>query len=38
LRMGFIQADALSSLIDRLPKGDYRDYLQRVADDGPIPR
>src|SRR5438270_4405571 len=37
LRMGFIQANELSSLIDRLPKGDYRDYLQRVADDGPIP-
>ena len=37
LRMGFIHAAELSSLIDRLPKGDYRDYLQRVADEGPIP-
>ncbi|PYI90195.1 MAG: glucose-1-phosphate thymidylyltransferase [Verrucomicrobia bacterium] len=37
LRMGFIRAAELSSLIDRLPKGDYRDYLQRVADEGPIP-
>jgi glucose-1-phosphate thymidylyltransferase len=38
LRMGFIQADELSSLIDRLPKGDYREYLQRVAEDGPVLR
>jgi len=37
LRMGFINADGLSSLIDRLPKGDYREYLQRVAEDGPVP-
>jgi glucose-1-phosphate thymidylyltransferase len=37
LRMGFINADVLSSLIDRLPKGDYREYLQRVAEDGPVP-
>ena len=37
LRMGFINADVLSSLIDRLPKGDYREYLQRVAEDGPLP-
>jgi hypothetical protein len=35
--MGFIHADELSSLIDRLPKGDYREYLQRVSEDGPIP-
>lgn len=38
LRMGFIQADELLSLIDRLPKGDYREYLQRVAEDGPVLR
>jgi glucose-1-phosphate thymidylyltransferase len=38
LRMGFIHPDELSSLIDRLPKGDYREYLQRVVEDGPIAR
>jgi len=35
LRMGFIDAHKLTGLIDRLPKGDYRDYVQRVADEGP---
>lgn len=35
LRMGFIDAGALAALIDRLPKGEYRDYVQRVADEGP---
>ena len=34
LRMGFIDAQKLSALIDRLPKGEYREYLQRVADEG----
>ena len=32
LRMGFIDAKQMSGLIDRLPKGDYRDYLGRVAE------
>jgi glucose-1-phosphate thymidylyltransferase len=36
LRMGFIDLGQLSSIIDRLPKGDYREYLQRVAEDGPL--
>jgi glucose-1-phosphate thymidylyltransferase len=36
LRMGFIDLRQLSSIIDRLPKGDYREYLQRVAEDGPL--
>ena len=35
LRMGFIDAHKLIGLIDRLPRGDYRDYVQRVADEGP---
>jgi glucose-1-phosphate thymidylyltransferase len=34
LRMGFIDARKLMVLIDRLPKGEYREYLQRVADEG----
>src|SRR6266550_4110554 len=34
LRMGFIDARKLTALIDRLPKGEYREYLQRVADEG----
>src|SRR2546421_136029 len=34
LRMGFIDALKLTALIDRLPKGEYREYLQRVADEG----
>jgi glucose-1-phosphate thymidylyltransferase len=33
LRMGFIDSRELGALIDRLPKGDYRDYLKRVADE-----
>src|SRR5437899_264489 len=36
LRMGFIDARKLTALIDRLPKGEYREYLQRVADEGPM--
>ena len=34
LRMGFIEPPQLNSLVERLPKGDYRDYLQRVAQEG----
>lgn len=35
LRMGFIDARQLALLIDRLPKGDYREYVERVAAEGP---
>jgi len=35
LRMGFIDGRELAMLIDRLPKGEYREYLQRVAHEGP---
>ena len=35
LRMGFITQAQLSAIIDRLPKGEYRDYLQMVCDEGP---
>jgi glucose-1-phosphate thymidylyltransferase len=35
LRMGFINQSQLSAIIDRLPKGEYRDYLQMVCDEGP---
>jgi glucose-1-phosphate thymidylyltransferase len=34
-RMGFISEKQLSSAIDRLPKGEYRNYLQIVCDEGP---
>jgi len=34
LRMGFIDGKGLARIIDRLPKGDYRDYLQMVCDEG----
>ncbi len=33
LRMDFIEPRELSALIDRLPKGDYREYLTRVAEE-----
>jgi len=33
LRMGFIEQAQLSKIIDRLPKGDYRDYLRMVHDE-----
>lgn len=36
LRMDFIDSQQLSAIIDRLPKGEYRDYLKRVADEGPL--
>jgi glucose-1-phosphate thymidylyltransferase len=35
LRAGFINQSQLSRIIDRLPKGEYRDYLQMVCDEGP---
>ena len=35
LRMGFINQSDLAAIIDRLPKGEYRDYLQMVCDEGP---
>jgi glucose-1-phosphate thymidylyltransferase len=35
LRVGFINQSQLSTIIDRLPKGEYRDYLQMVCDEGP---
>jgi glucose-1-phosphate thymidylyltransferase len=35
LRTGFIDQSQLSKIIDRLPKGEYRDYLQMVCDEGP---
>jgi glucose-1-phosphate thymidylyltransferase len=35
LRTGFINQSQLSNIIDRLPKGEYRDYLQMVCDEGP---
>jgi glucose-1-phosphate thymidylyltransferase len=34
-RMGFIDQAQLASLIDRLPKGEYRNYLRMVCDEGP---
>jgi glucose-1-phosphate thymidylyltransferase len=35
LRMGFIEQAQLSKIIDRLPKGDYRDYLRMVHGESP---
>jgi glucose-1-phosphate thymidylyltransferase len=35
LRMGFIDRAQLSKTIDRLPSGDYRDYLRMVCDESP---
>jgi glucose-1-phosphate thymidylyltransferase len=37
LRMGFIDQGALEKIIDPLPKGEYRDYLQTVCEEGPAP-
>ena len=34
LRMGFIDEKDLTKIIDQLPKGDYRDYLQMVCNEG----
>jgi glucose-1-phosphate thymidylyltransferase len=33
LRMGFIGQSDLGTIIDRLPKGEYRDYLRMVCDE-----
>ena len=35
LRMDFITQSQLAVTIDRLPKGEYRDYLRMVCDEGP---
>ena len=34
-RAGFITESQLGAIIDRLPKGEYRDYLRMVSDEGP---
>ncbi len=34
LRMGFISQSELTALIDRLPQGEYRDYVKMVCDEG----
>ena len=34
-RMGFIGQNDLAAIIDRLPNGEYRDYLKMVCDEGP---
>jgi glucose-1-phosphate thymidylyltransferase len=34
-RTGFIGTTELAKLIDRLPKGEYREYLSRVSEEGP---
>ena len=34
-RMGFVSQANLAAIIDRLPKGEYRDYLRTVCDEGP---
>ncbi len=34
LRMGFITQSDLAAIIDGVPKGEYRDYLQMVCDEG----
>ena len=36
LRMGFINQTELATIIDRAPKGEYRDYLRMVRDEGPL--
>ncbi len=35
-RMGFISSTQFDAIIDRAPKGEYRDYLRMVADEGPV--
>jgi glucose-1-phosphate thymidylyltransferase len=35
LRMGFIGQTELAAIIDRLPQGEYREYLRIVCDEGP---
>ena len=34
-RMGFINQAELATIIDSAPKGEYRDYLRMVSDEGP---
>jgi glucose-1-phosphate thymidylyltransferase len=34
-RVGFIDERALAAAVDRLPKGEYRDYLRMVREEGP---
>ena len=36
-RMGFINESNFATIIDRVPKGEYRDYLQTVIKEGPTP-
>jgi glucose-1-phosphate thymidylyltransferase len=35
-RMGFIDEAQLAAMIDGLPKGEYREYLSRVSEEGPL--
>ncbi len=35
LRMGFISQSELAAIINSSPKGEYRDYLQTVCEEGP---
>jgi glucose-1-phosphate thymidylyltransferase len=35
LRMGFINQSQLAAIIDRLPKGEYREYLRMVCEEEP---
>jgi glucose-1-phosphate thymidylyltransferase len=37
LRAGFISQSGLRSILDRLPKGEYREYLQKVCEEGSGP-
>lgn len=37
LRMNFITQKELAAIIDRLPRGDYRDYVQMVCDEDRTP-
>jgi glucose-1-phosphate thymidylyltransferase len=34
LRMKFISCDDLAKTVEQLPKGDYREYLKMVCDEG----
>lgn len=36
-RMEFISQSEFAAIIDRAPKGEYRDYLRMVSDEGPTP-
>jgi glucose-1-phosphate thymidylyltransferase len=35
-RMGFINQAELAAIIDYAPRGEYRDYLRMVSDEGPL--